>query len=282
MHRVTASWILAAALACATPAAAHEPLHSQIDGLTGEIAAAPDRAGLYLERAELLRLDGQPQRAEADLATAERLRPGEPAIALCRAEMLRDAGRLIAARRALDALLARSPALAPARALSAEVYVALGRTGEAIADLDSAIARSRRRTPELYLELARLLSGRRDLARSLASVEEGVRACGPSPALEDFAVDLEVELGRPDSALARLDSMMALAPRRANLLARRGDILLAAGRELEAWVAYSQGLAEIEALPPYKRRAAATAALEERLRAALRSHPQAPASRTTP
>lgn len=271
MRSLSAPILLVLTLALPAAALAHEPLRGQIEDVTRRIAAEPDRTALYLERAELLRLNGQPQRAEADLRKAEQLDPTGPAIPLCRAAMLRDAGRTLAARAALDALLARSPDFVPARTLSAEIHVALGHIGEAIADLDSALAHSRRKTPDLYLERARLMTLAGEPEPALASLDEGLRACPASPALEDLAVDLEVRLGRPDAALSRLERMMSRTPRKEALLARRGEILSAAGRDPEAWVAYSEALAAIESLPSYKRSAPAVASLESRIRTALRA-----------
>ena len=62
--------------------------------------------------------------------------------------------------------------------------------------------------------------------------------------------------------------------RKESLLARRGEILLASGRTLEAWVAWSDALAAIEALPAHKRGAPALLALEDRVRQALRDDPK--------
>ena len=50
--------------------------------------------------------------------------------------------------------------------------------------------------------------------------------------------------------------------------ARRGDVLMAAGREIEAQAEYTAALAELEAAP--RRRAATAASLENRLRTHLR------------
>jgi hypothetical protein len=80
-------------------------------------------------------------------------------------------------------------------------------------------------------------------------------------------MDLELALGRPEAALARLE---ALAPSPANL-ARRGDILVRCGRPLAAQAAYTEALDRLAALPAARRRAPAAAALCARLHAALSS-----------
>ncbi len=281
---------LLSAISLSLPSAAHEPLRAQIDELTRQIAAAPGNPTLYLTRAELLRLNEQPQRAEADLREAQRLMPGTHAVDIVRAAMLRDAGRLIAAERQLDPVLAAAPHLVEARALRAEVREALGRAKDAITDLDEAIAHSRRAIPDLWLRRARLLATLGDSGeqQALASLDEGLRTLGPAPALVDLAIDLEARRGQTDLALARIDRMMERLPRKESMLARRGEILLASGRTLEAWVAWSDALAAIEALPAHKRRAPALLALEDRVRRALhddpklRSTPEPTTLRTTP
>lgn len=262
---------LISSLVLASVAAAHEPLRAQIDAVTARIAMDSANARLYLERAELLSLNEQPQRAEADLRVAERLLPGSPEVDLLRASMLRDAGRLVSAERQLDAVIAARPELPRARVLRAEVRAALERPVDAIADLDVAIAHSRRQVPDVWLERARLLAGlgSTGVDRALASLDEGLRKLGASPALEELAVDLETRRGNFDSALARLDRMMAKLPRRESMLARRAEILAQAGRTLESWVSWSDALTAIESLPSHKRAAPALIALESRVREAL-------------
>lgn len=274
----------------AFPSAAHETLRAQIDQLTRELTATPGDPALYLARAELLRLNQQPQRAEADLREAQRLLPGSPAVDIVRAAMLRDAGRLMAAERQLDPVIAAAPQLVEARALRADVRAALGRAEDAISDLNEAVAHTRRAMPDLWLQRARLMAtlGRAGEQRALASLDEGLRALGPSPSLLDMAIEIEARTGATDAALARIDAMMARFPRKETLLARRGEILAAAGRSLEAWVAWSDALAAIEALPAHKRAASASMALESRVRLALqeapksKSTPEPTTSRTTP
>ncbi len=267
---------LLSAIGLTLPSAGHETLRAQIDDLTRQITVTPADASLYLTRAELLRMNEQPQRAEADLREAQRLLPGSPLVDIVRAAMLRDAGRLMAAEAQLDPVIAAAPHLVEARALRAEVRAALGRAQDAISDLDAAIAHTRRAMPDLWLQRARLMTtfGSEGDQRALASLDEGLRTLGPSPALLDLAIDIEARTGATDLALARIDGMLARFPRKETLLARRGEILAAAGRPLEAWVAWSDALTVIEKLPAHKRAAPALVALESRVRLALHEDPK--------
>ena len=261
------------ALALGAVASGHDLVGGQIERLTRSIAERPDAAALYLERAQLFRMNGEPQRAEDDLRTVERLAPGSPAASLCRAALLDDAGRELAARELLDGLLARQPRFAEARILRAGVLTRLDLIEAAVADYDTAIRDVRHPSPDLYLARARLVAeggGAQDLRLALGALDDGIARCGAVVSLEDLAIDLEVRRGAFDVALARLARLEALAPRRETLLARRGAILHAAGREVEAWVAYSAALDSLETMSPSRRRSPDVAALEGRIREALR------------
>ena len=92
---------------------------------------------------------------------------------------------------------------------------------------------------------------------------------GPVPALQMFAIELELKRGRVDAALLRLDKVAAQSPRKETSLARRGEILMQAERRNEARAAYAAALAAIEALPASARQTKAIVDLEGRVRSAL-------------
>ena len=72
-----------------------------------------------------------------------------------------------------------------------------------------------------------------------------------------------------DAALARIASLPEVLAGRPDWLARRGDILAAAGRDDEALTAYADALAAIEGLSAKRRTVEVTIALEARLRRLL-------------
>jgi predicted negative regulator of RcsB-dependent stress response len=92
---------------------------------------------------------------------------------------------------------------------------------------------------------------------------------GPVAALVAAAIDLELTLKRYDAALARVDAAAARSPHPEAWLARRGEILEAAGRGHAAREAYAQALREIESRPPHRRATRSVQNLETRLRTAL-------------
>jgi len=236
------------------------------------LAADPADTAAYLERAQLYRAKGAVEEAEEDLGIVERLRPHSREAELVRAQLWRDGGRLEAARDLLDGTIARWPTWDEARELRGEIRAALGDLPHAIADFDTAIAFSRRPNPDHYLTRARWNAGLvpPDDDRLLAGLDEGIERLHAPPALVSFAIDIEVRAGWFDRALARVDEMLAQAPGKATWLARRGDILDAAGRSLEASASYTEALAALDALPPARRAAPASAALAARLRDQLR------------
>ncbi len=80
---------------------------------------------------------------------------------------------------------------------------------------------------------------------------------------------METGRGQYDAALTRFTSLPEVLAGRPDWLARRGDVLRAAGRNHEASTAYADALAAIEALSAKRRTVKATVALEARLRRLL-------------
>jgi predicted Zn-dependent protease len=92
---------------------------------------------------------------------------------------------------------------------------------------------------------------------------------GPLPSLALPAVDLDVRLGRWDSALIRLDALLRQAPSNPSWIARRAEILARAGRTDEARAERARALRQIDAHRPGRANAATTAlARQLRLQAA--------------
>ncbi|MGH7785614.1 MAG: tetratricopeptide repeat protein, partial [Candidatus Binatia bacterium] len=93
---------------------------------------------------------------------------------------------------------------------------------------------------------ALLALGRRDEA--VAALDQGMARIGRIAALQLAAVDLEVDLGRYDGALSRLDQLLAPRPNPA-WIARRGDILALTGRHEAARAEYARALALLAPRP---------------------------------
>ena len=255
---------------CAT-SSGHADHGERIARSSERLAGRPLDVCLLLERADLYRRVGRRSEAQADLASAASLAPGEPAVAALRARLALDAGDAGSALGVLDSLLSRRPHDGEARALRAEALEAGGRNGEAADELERALPDLARRTPEHYLFLARLLSASDPTQsdRAERALARGIEALGPAPALIERAVELELSRGRATAALVWHDRLAPFAGSNPAWMARRGDLLEAAGRRMEALAAFTRALEAIEALPPRRRAAPATAELEVAIRSRL-------------
>jgi tetratricopeptide (TPR) repeat protein len=248
---------------------AHDGLHEQLAEVSARLRRDPRNASLYLKRGELYRLHREWRRAAADYDRAARLDPRLAAVDFARGRMLFEAGRAREAKSALDRFLRAEPRHAEALATRARVLVRLGRRAEAAQDFTRALALAPE--PDLFVERAAVLAaaGGEHAREALGGLDEGVARLGPLVTLQLPAIELELREGRYDAALARLDTVAARAPRQESWLARRGDILLRAGRTEEARAAYAAALAALETLPAPRRRTRAVAELEAHVRAAL-------------
>jgi tetratricopeptide (TPR) repeat protein len=192
---------------------------------------------------------------------------------------LLNAGRLEAARTALDRFLAREPLHAEGHILRARALARLEQWDASVVDYTQAIdylARVGAPNPDYYLERA-YASASRGLDHvhdALQGLDEGTTVLGTLAAFELYAIELELRLGHTDAALERLDALGAESARRESLLARLGEILELAGRAHAARAAYEQAVSAINTLSPRHRRTRGILELEARLHAALARLPR--------
>ncbi len=264
-------WAAATVLACVAGSAwAHGDLHERILALSAEIAAHPDDARLYRARADLYREHGEPEPALVDLDRVAALEPGSPRLHLAYALVRADQGRWVEARAELDRQLLATPCDGQALTLRGNAEERLGAHGAAIADFTAAIAQAIADNdvdPELYCARARASAalGDEHLAEAIRGLDDGCERLGSPIALMLLAVDLETRSGAIDAALERLDRIVAASQAKDRWLARRGDLLAAAGRAGEARSAYAAALAAIAGLPEDRRGNPETQALAQRL-----------------
>lgn len=250
-------------------AAAHGDLSEQIAAVTKEIAANPGDARLYIKRGELHRFDGQLAAALADYVEASRIDPFLPEADLGRGRALLDANRAARARDPLVRFLHARPNHAEGRLALARCLAKLGRGTESAAEYTRAIGLFSPPNPDLYVERARVLAAGGRPADAIRGLDEGIARLGPLVALQDVAIDLEVQRKNWDGALARVERVAASSARRETWLARRGEILAAAGRPREARESFEAAQQSIEALSPRLRQTRAMSRLEEKVRDSL-------------
>ncbi|MCA9489438.1 MAG: hypothetical protein KC621_05930 [Myxococcales bacterium] len=182
-------------------AAAHPGADERMDARLHELSSC--EPGLWLERARVLADEQRTDEALEALATAEGCGASPVELALARGLVLaptRPAEELVQ----LDAALRVLPDHAGALAARGHLRAELGQTALAIADLRAAIATSAAPSPDDVLFVAALLERSGDPEAALRTLDDsGLSA----PAVVERAVALEVALGRPESALGRLDAM---------------------------------------------------------------------------
>jgi tetratricopeptide (TPR) repeat protein len=266
-----AVWIALSITALSFPvvATAHGPLHEQIVRLSKEIEQFPDRADLYIQRGELHRHHQDWNAALADYDNANRLEPKLAMADLCRGKLFLDAGEPKQAKAALDRFLTNAPNDAEGFLTRGRALAQMGAHSLAAEDFSSAIQNVETPQPEYYYERSQALVAAGRLMEALHGVDEGIRRLGEIVTLQLCAIDLEIRMQFYDGALARLEKVAAQSPRKEKWLARRGEILLMAGRHEEARRAFRAALLEIETLPSSRRNAKAVVDLEKRVRAAL-------------
>jgi tetratricopeptide (TPR) repeat protein len=213
-------------------AQAHPGLHHDIERRDALLAAEPERAGLYVERATLYRRDGQFASALADLDRAERLDSDDRSIVLERgltlAAMGRDSDGEIELTRYIDAGGPGTTAYAE----RARIRVRAARFDAAIADYDAALAR--KPDVELYLARGKLQEDRSDLDAAAAGYAEALRQLGDAFTVRAALVRVESGRGRHDHAIALIDEALARTPVRTEWLLQRANTCEAAGRPGEA------------------------------------------------
>lgn len=269
------SWLailgVGATLAIASPCWAHQQIGLVLEQLNAEIVEHPNDAELYVQRSDLYRLNREWALAEADLETAVGLTPDDPDLQFYLGRLWFDAGHPARARSALDRFIAARPGHVPGLVIRGRALGALGDRLAAAADYDRVIARLDPPEPEHYLKRARWLvaEGGVHVDAGLRGIDEAIARLGPLVTLIEFAIDVETGRGRHDAALARFASLPEALAGRPDWLARRGDVLHAAGRVHEASTAYADALAAIEGLSAKRRTVKVTVALEARLRRLL-------------
>lgn len=268
------AWASAAILICciASPqsVSAHGELLIRIGEATKKIEAATNHlATLYLQRGELYREDQNWAEAEADYSRAAQQDPKLEAGDFCRAKLLDDSGQLEASRDMFNKVIARSPKNGEAFIGRARVLVKLNEPQPATADFQEGLKLLTNPKSEYFLELAQILMTQNKTDEALHTLDSGIKKFGPIVPLQLYALELELARKNTDAALSRLDTIIERAERKENWLARRGDILLAAGRSAEARKSFNASLAAIKLLPMVLQKASPMQNLQSRVQMAL-------------
>lgn len=268
-------------LAGSVVAHAHGPVHEQILLLTAELEQHPDDPARLSRRGELLLIHGLPADAQKDFERVATLRPRDITNDFHLGQASLDLGATNDAVRRLERFVNARPDSVPGHRTLFRALRLAGRPREAAAQLDAAITLSPDPLPDWYLEQAKALQAADAPAEEiLRPLDAGIARLGPLPALELMAVEVEQQRGETERALARLDALAARAERKERWIARRGEVLLKAGRIQEARTEFLSALRFIDALPEKLRRAWTASELRQQIEAKLASLPPAKESRS--
>jgi tetratricopeptide (TPR) repeat protein len=240
---------------CEQRAHAHQDLSALIGRLTAQISTNQNDVDALLQRADLYRLHTNWTAARSDYAAAQKLAPQSVPLLLGVAQLHVDLQEDAAARSAFDAVLSRSPTNWVALFGRAQVLARLGERKAAIADYSRGLAWTAVPRPDQFLERAGLQATEFGAQEAIQGLDEGMARLGWLVTLQQAAIDLELKRHRPDEALTRLETIIARAGRKETWLAWKGEILLAAGKTLEAREVLTATLKAIDGLPPRMRTA---------------------------
>jgi len=254
----------------ASQSLAHSDLDLRIQEVTARLQTNRNDIELLLKRAELHRLHADWNAAHADYALARSINPDSRTLSFGVALLLTEEGRREDAKAAWDKFLQQYPDNGDALLCRAQVLEALGQTNAAIGDYDKALDCLEQPQPDHYLARARLQAVAEGPEAALAGVDEGLRKLGMAVTLQKCAVELELGAGATNSALLRLEQIMAHSRRHERWLAWRGGILLQAGRFSDATEAYQLSAKCVAELPARIRESTEMQSLAAEVQAALK------------
>jgi tetratricopeptide (TPR) repeat protein len=263
---VTAIAIATAIAAFVCGASGHGDVHESIARVSGQIAAAPTDAQLYMNRGALHGSHGDWPAALADFEKAGALSAElRPVAQTAHAEILLLSGKPASALSQLDALIPNHPKLMHAYEVRARCLLAEKQPAKAAEDFHRVLDGVPRPEPSLVLDCARAEAAAGQTDEALRTLDGGISKLGPIVTLVEPAIGIEEKAGRFDAALARLEKLMTTLPRKERWLARKAALLEKAGRTAEARTTLEQARAALETLPPERRYVAAMVELSRQI-----------------
>lgn len=233
--------------------------------LDAKIAANPDSVDNLLERAEAHRRLGHYDESLADLDRVLAIAPSNRQVHYLRGLTHFDHGEFAKAEASLRRYVESKPDSPSAHAALAETLTEQGRHVEAGDEYTHAIAVQPTPIPDHFIARAKAYrtAGKLDLA--VKGLDDGMSAMGPLLTLQRLAIEIELDRGDHAGAIARIDDVLAKAPRKETWLVHKGAILASAGHQDKAFDAFRLARAALESLPPRVQSSAAMIALRERI-----------------
>jgi tetratricopeptide (TPR) repeat protein len=220
-------------------------LRHDIERETRSLEEDPGDAEARLRRARYYRLDGQPEKALADLEHATRVAPDDARFHLERGLSFAALGRDMDAESELSVFISQTGGNPSAFTERARIRAETERPDLAIADIEAAITLGP--SLDLYLEKGRLLESRARYAEAAAVYREALTRLGDSPLLRRALVAALIVLERYDEALTAIDGVLARGVLETQWLLQRGEVLERMGRAEEAREARLRALSKANA-----------------------------------
>ena len=243
----------------------HGDRNEHLARLDAKIEANPSAVPLLLERSAAHRRLGHYEASLADLDRVLALSPDTHRVHYLRGLTHLGSGSLAEAEASLRRYLKSKPENAAGHTALAETLTGQGRHVAAGEQYTLAIAAQGVAVPDHYLARAKAYraAGTPYLGLAVAGLDEGMSSIGPLVTLQRLAIEIELDRGDHARAIARIDEVLAKAPRKETWLVRKGRILASAGQEAAALDAFRRANAALESLPVRVRSSPAMTALRE-------------------
>ncbi|HYE37533.1 tetratricopeptide repeat protein [Methylocaldum sp.] len=235
---------------------AHGNVHERIHQLDHEIAHHPKDVTRLIKRGQLLLDEGHADDALDDFVKARKLAPKriEVLYHLARAQLLlnQQNAALESAGKFLRQVT-NDAARVRGHVLTGDILSASGKPFDAGEAYLRAISVSQELEPDHVLYAANAFHTAGNTDKAIAVLNDGIARLGPLHALNERALTLEMEQKQYDSALRRVDQMLATRQRVPFLLYEKGKILKAQARTDESRQTFTAALKEIDGLPESRR-----------------------------
>lgn len=231
------------------PVVAHPGASATIDHYTHEIEDDPKNQRLHILRGIAYSNDGRYDAALADFEQAEKL--GNPLLVSCDRGVLHyRRGELDAALGYLDRYLEHSSSRSYCLEYRARTLRDKGDYPASIRDFRRLLELEPRPNPGHYVSVANMLavSGESGIDEALAILDAGIAKLGLNPQLQHRAIELELDRGRPERALARAEALRPILSDSPEWKTDMAELYLRNGQKNEAKRMLREAAKQLDAL----------------------------------
>lgn len=236
------------------PLAAHPDPRHTLDEIEEHLQEKPGDPELLMRKADLFLQTRQFDAASEIIAKLLETRSNNPDLRLLEIRLLLDQEKAEEAAAKASVLTEAHSRNAEAWRLRALAEEARGRRQEAIVAMGTHMDLAAKPNPGDALLGAGWMAEKGDPAGAVKILDQCLSKVGCLSGLQQKAIGLEMELGRHDSALRRIDALEARFRPSVDLSLKRAEILEKAERFSDAAAACDSALALLEAQPSSRKR----------------------------